>query len=360
MQQHPVPKNIIDVEFKLFGAFSLRQFSKILTGFLVAIIIFVLPIIPIYIKLPFIAFSALVGIGSALSDNLWTWVSQIIKAIFVSPRYVWVKEKHTPEALQSSGSGERAKNKKIVQQKTRRTIDLTEIPLEKLLATRSESGPTSDVDIFDDDPSPDPVKKQNVEARTKNLSQRFDTEFEGTTPVVKPMQRKSNSSAVASGTKLVTREDYEQELEKLKKELQVISAKEQDQEMETQLIQRINTLTEQLKLVAPGSDIVKNLKSPEGTRTDFQGGRLTGAQNILGILVDKKDQPVAGATVIFKNTETGDEFETVSSGNGRFTTQMQLPQGSYDVKIKNSKKKFHTYQIDVGGMKLPAYKFRER
>jgi len=36
MKKHSIPQNIMEVEFKLFGAFSVRQFGYLAAGFMLA------------------------------------------------------------------------------------------------------------------------------------------------------------------------------------------------------------------------------------------------------------------------------------------------------------------------------------
>ena len=67
-----------------------------------------------------------------------------------------------------------------------------------------------------------------------------------------------------------------------------------------------------------------------------------------------------GAQVDFKEVNTDRIITAVSGDDGRFASQSSLPLGIYDVIIEHPKQKFHTYRIEVGGQKLPAYKFRAK
>jgi hypothetical protein len=100
MEPHPVPQNILDIEFKLFGAFTLSQFGKILIGCMGGVAIFFLLNINPLVKIPLILISVGTGVLMAIIPNFGTWLGGFIKALFISPRYVWVKETSTPELLQ--------------------------------------------------------------------------------------------------------------------------------------------------------------------------------------------------------------------------------------------------------------------
>src|SRR5260221_2036340 len=138
MEQHPVPQNIIDVEFKLFGSFTLKQFSKILFGSLGALLIFFIPM-PSIIKVPLMGISIFLGLGMAIVPNLSVWLNGMLKAIFISPRYVWVRETVTPDLLKSRQSSTKSsKDLKVGAAKSTNKVDINDIPLERLFGTKSK------------------------------------------------------------------------------------------------------------------------------------------------------------------------------------------------------------------------------
>jgi hypothetical protein len=69
MENLPVPKNVLDVEFKLFGALTVKQFFKVLAGCVGGVLFFLLPV-NILIRIPLMAGSVILGVGAALLPGL--------------------------------------------------------------------------------------------------------------------------------------------------------------------------------------------------------------------------------------------------------------------------------------------------
>lgn len=133
MDQHPIPKNVLNVEFKLFGALSVRQFLRVLVGSLLALLIYALPLHPI-MKFPLIIISVLVGIGSALVPGFNVRLNGIMRAILVSPRYVWKKQVQVPEVLKASPPKQKAKPKVLKDTAS----ELDDLSIDQILVARSQ------------------------------------------------------------------------------------------------------------------------------------------------------------------------------------------------------------------------------
>lgn len=105
MKSHPVPQNIMDVEFKLFGELTIRQFGYVAGGALVAFVCYVsFADIPI-IRWPLVSFFGILGIMLAVfkvNDRPFEiWLANFIFALFTSQRRIWKKSAKTPEILRS-------------------------------------------------------------------------------------------------------------------------------------------------------------------------------------------------------------------------------------------------------------------
>ncbi|NMB91298.1 hypothetical protein GYA37_00445 [candidate division WWE3 bacterium] len=100
-RQHPVPQNIMDVEFKLIGDLTMRQFAYLLVFGLSAYISY-LVIIGIF-KWPIVITLALLGIGLAFvpieERGLDEWIVNFVKAINSPTQRVWKKEPQIPSAF---------------------------------------------------------------------------------------------------------------------------------------------------------------------------------------------------------------------------------------------------------------------
>ena len=99
--QHPVPQNIMDVEFKLIGDLTMRQFIYLLIFGLTAYLSYIL-VIGIF-KWPTVIFFALFALGLAFAPveerGLDEWVVNFIKAIRFPTQRIWKKEPTVPSAL---------------------------------------------------------------------------------------------------------------------------------------------------------------------------------------------------------------------------------------------------------------------
>ena len=64
MENHPIPQDVTSFQFKLIGNMTVKQFAYLATGTVLAVILLQLPV-NFFIKFPFCAFFALLGIGLA-------------------------------------------------------------------------------------------------------------------------------------------------------------------------------------------------------------------------------------------------------------------------------------------------------
>lgn len=100
-KQHAVPQNFMDVEFKLIGDLTMRQFTYLLI-FGILTYISMTTVIGIF-KLPFAFFFAAMGLGLAFvpvaERGLDDWVVSFIKAINTPTQRVWQKEPEIPSAF---------------------------------------------------------------------------------------------------------------------------------------------------------------------------------------------------------------------------------------------------------------------
>lgn len=95
----------MDVEFKLFGELTIRQFGYVAGGALVAFVCYVsFADIPL-IRWPLVVFFGILGIMLAVfkvNDRPFeVWLANFIFALFTSQRRIWKKSAKTPEILRS-------------------------------------------------------------------------------------------------------------------------------------------------------------------------------------------------------------------------------------------------------------------
>lgn len=95
MQQHPVPQNIMAVEFQLVGSMTIRQFIYVAAAAVIDGIIYALNLYPI-ISWPLIGIISLIGLGLAfvpINDlPLDRWLVAFFNSVTSPTRRIWHKE----------------------------------------------------------------------------------------------------------------------------------------------------------------------------------------------------------------------------------------------------------------------------
>jgi hypothetical protein len=99
MQQHPVPQNVTQYQFRLVGDMTLKQFLELAAGLVVAWLFFASNLI-FFIKWPLALISLLGGIAMAFfpieERPLDVWLVNFIRSIYHPTRYVWKKTNRLP------------------------------------------------------------------------------------------------------------------------------------------------------------------------------------------------------------------------------------------------------------------------
>ncbi len=94
MERHAVPQNIMDVEFKLFGALSVKQFGYLAGGLLIALSIYFLPF-PSALRFVLIIIAVILGLFLSLvkinGQYSSIWLANFVVAMFTSQERVWKK-----------------------------------------------------------------------------------------------------------------------------------------------------------------------------------------------------------------------------------------------------------------------------
>lgn len=364
MTQHPVPQNVIEVEFKLFGSFTLKQFSKILIGVLIGTVIFVLPL-PAIVKFPLSGTSIILGLGMAITPALGTWLSGFVKAMFISPRYVWIREVRPPDILKAKEmTTTTAKDFKVAAAKKTTKVDIDKLDLRQIYGSKDTSNLTQQLiqstvtEQNDSDLKPDKVSEDNfvrvyedvfgagIFSRTKDsaLDTLYKQEF-----VDKPKAELSTENKIQS---------YKKEIENLKYSLSMLSKDSDYKAKEEEILSRINDIYREIKVLddpqlstGTTQPVIRN----QSLQTTMVQGKI-----INGIIVDKKDTPIPNAIISFVNKQKNVIYRTKSNADGKFTSGTPIPMGTYAVVIEETTHKFHTYLVEVKNQNLPAFKFREK
>ncbi|MFZ2199740.1 MAG: PrgI family protein [Microgenomates group bacterium] len=99
MQQHPIPQNVTQYQFRLVGDMTLKQFLELAGGLVLAYLFFASNLIFI-VKWPLVILSILFGAGLAffpVEDRpLDQWITAFVKAIYRPTRFTWQKTNKIP------------------------------------------------------------------------------------------------------------------------------------------------------------------------------------------------------------------------------------------------------------------------
>jgi len=101
VKQHAVPQNIMDVEFKLIGDLTMRQFTYLLVFGLIAYIVYI-SMVGVF-KWPITMFFVLFGLALAFvpiqERGMDEWFVNFFKAVYEPTQRVWKKESILPPAF---------------------------------------------------------------------------------------------------------------------------------------------------------------------------------------------------------------------------------------------------------------------
>lgn len=107
VQQHPIPQNVTQYQFRLIGDMTLKQFLQLAAGGILAVIAFALPI-PAFFKWPLVVFFASLGAALAFlpveGRPLSQWIIAFFKSIYSPTIYTWQKQPPQQSKQQVSDS----------------------------------------------------------------------------------------------------------------------------------------------------------------------------------------------------------------------------------------------------------------
>jgi hypothetical protein len=383
VEVHPVPKNVLTVEFKLFGSLTVKQFVRILIPCLLGVLLFVSPL-PKLISIPLGIAGVVLGVMSALAEGFISKFWGFVKAIFVSPRYVWKKEDKVPEVLARS-KVEDAKQK--AKQKGGQTDPETaevNLSLERLLEMRNVMRSAKEGKVVQDDSELFNTQSE-VDNFTRTYMQAFGESFAAASPAARQnrpapaamsqtmagapsaggevinlggeqvaQMNKVNNSSARQGFVATQQEmddavrhqgppaDLQAEVAGLQAELSQLNKGGGDpaqiQERKQEIMSRIDQLY----------TFVRPLP-----RVEAQANR-----QIYGVVVAKDGVPLAGAAVNLLDIHNQILAQTTTSADGKFSMDIANQPGEYVVDIQANSFKFPHFKLKLEQGKLPAYKFR--
>ncbi|MFQ5492820.1 MAG: carboxypeptidase regulatory-like domain-containing protein [Candidatus Dojkabacteria bacterium] len=365
MERHSVPQNIMDVEFKLFGALTIRQFGYLAGGFIVALIIYFTGF-PVILRVVLIIFSVLMGAFTSLvkinGQPSTVFIANFVLALFTSQQRVWRKKAVIPEILKEEKSMVKKKDIERIQKSEKAMRKSSVLPLE-ILSQRS-------------DPTLDKVES----SRLSQIEQHFDfavEDLEKKTARVEEVKRdvkppKSPPSVTApppqprtiridpgqdnlagdiasktiEGEVVVKGEDYaavvtDMGTAKVNRPLQ--TEKKAPEEPKQQTVQQTKV------------EVEAETTKKEQTEENVPGTRKPNL--IVGIVMDKNNRPIPNVAISVKDLKEKLVRRVVSAQNGTFSLNTPLPSATYHIDLEADGFKFNRFQLILSGEPLPNYKF---
>jgi hypothetical protein len=342
MEPHAVPQDILYAEFKLFGSFTLKQFLKLIMGCLVALIFFSVPL-PFLIKIPLVIAILLITLGIAAVPRFEQKFGNFFKAIFISPRYIWIKQNSVPDILAINTMKAADKTAKASATTAKKKVDLMKVSLEDMLDAKKDYEETGNLPKI---------------AQEKNFDRVYKDAFTKQNIATQPAMQQAVQTIKSN--KIKTRDDYIREIQELKKQLAMVSKSPNSKEQETEIMNQINELLIELK--SQGLIPQQQAKDAQNQSvvTNAQGTVEAFGQLVSGLVVDKSNNALSGAQIVFDDVGGSRDILAVTDQNGKFVSRDKLITGEYDITVQYPNKRFHSYKIAVGKDKLPMYKLREK
>lgn len=334
MQQHPIPQNVTQYQFRLVGDMTLKQFLELAGGLLLAYLFFASNLIFIF-KWPLIILSILFGAGLAffpLEDRpLDQWIINFIKAIYAPTRFIWQKTNKIPRLFLFEAHATEVVN----------TITKTI----KAPTIASNSAPVSDLSDFES-------------AKISNLENLFKTIPVGAIPapttishpaepVFKPTisVRKLNPVGNLDGVTLHTPKAEPIKIEKPSPVSPVIKAPE--------------PITNNVIFAAPSANKNNDVPLPTSTPRKISLPASPKLPNLItGVVVDKHEKLVENAIVQIVSADGIPARAMKTNSLGQFYTSTPLGAGTYVIEVDKTGLSFSPQQLVVNDSILSPIELR--
>lgn len=385
MERHPVPQNIMDVEFKLFGALTIKQFAYLAGGFVVALLIYFADL-PSVLKLIFISLSVILGMFLSLAkingQPSSTWLSNYILALVTSQERVWRKSAVTPEILREDPTLKTLTQKRM--NKVTEVTDARKLPQVPFAAFAKEEQevqadqeekqrltqidqhfdflanqlpkyggkipplgkmPTGKQPFVPEKATMKPGQSPVVNMKNHNLAGAYEEQTEKGIPVVRTP---TYSAIVRPMPKSVDANRPVKIIDQVMDEMDNSAGASSEPVAENQTIEETptkETITEKVE-----SEVTDETEVT--TTSQFNKANI-----IYGVVQAKEGKPLTKAEISIKD-QKGEFIRKAFTGtNGYFSLTTPLANGVYYIDIVAEKYKFPRYTLNLNGKVLPGYKF---
>ncbi len=410
MENHPVPKNVLTVEFKLFGPLTVKQFARLLGVATGCLVLYIIPI-PKLISIPTIIVVAILGTASALLEGFDVKIMGMLKAIFTSTQYVWKNEHDVPEVLREELKKEEKTQAKKTLKSSQDAEELNELSIDKILDARAKAQ-----NLSGDGATPTKPKIANAmvsssqnanstyekdDLESDNFAQLYKQTYGETTnlddstrrrsarELLPPVQKASGLAStntpadlMQSGQNMQTvvqtvRNNAPRPQMSQPETTQVIVQQLSDEEkaaLITKLTGEVNELRSLMQTSDPEArkEITNAIKDKFGQLQTLIGKKgkeaadATGVNAIFGVVVTNAEQPIPGANVgMISEEDPSNLLASTQTGNdGRFKLDLKELSveklGNVVIRVAHPQFSFPDFKINPSQQQLPAYKFKAK
>lgn len=364
MEGHPIPQDITGFQFKLIGDMTIKQFAYVALGAVVAWIFYSLPL-PGIIKLPIVAFFAILGAGVAFlpigGRPMDTMVINFIKALFSPSQFIYQKTggqvfATVPNASQAAAPTGFSQ----IQQQPKTPVDKKEMVFFSSLFHSNQNNfqspsPTHIISstIVGGQNKPEenlaatPEENSEEEKEKQEYLEKEEQELKKELQVAKTQE----SEAINTPTSGQMHEKV-LELEKLLRETAA-----QRLELERQILElekRLNNQTQPAPAAVSGQKKeTKNVRSiPPGMEQKVGVPTVPEFPNLLtGIVKDPRGNPIPNILVEVKDKDGNPARTLKTNGLGQFAAATALANGTYNIVFEDPRgqNKFDTIEINATG-----------
>ncbi len=336
MQQHPIPQNVTQYQFRLVGDMTLKQFLELALGLGLAYLFFASNLIFLF-KWPLVILSILLGAGLAffpIEDRpLDQWIMNFIKAIYAPTRFTWQKTNKIPSLFTFEPH-----QAEVVNTITKTIKAPTIAPTSK---------PSSDLSEFES------AKLSSLESLFQALptpptpAGNRNTEILENTPVLKPSisVRKLSPITALTGKDLQTPKTVPVNIPKSAPPQPSIIAPEPT----TNVI--FAAPSAPTTHVAPTTTAPKKITLPSPPKSP---------NLVTGVLVDQNDMLVENAIVQIVSSDGIPARAMKTNSLGQFYTSTPLGKGTYIIEVDKAGVNFTPQQIIINDTILSPFELRAK
>lgn len=326
MERHPVPQNIMDVEFKLFGALTIKQFTYAAAGFVIALL-FYFTDLPAIIKWIFIGIALLGGLFLAVmkinGQSSTIWVSNFITSMFEPQERLWRKTAVVPDILKEDTPTRPQASTEISGLVHKKRLDsLPVMPLAQTEVPESE--------------------KQLIADENNDLNQ-IDSHFNFLFNELPQVATTSVNPNIIVQQKAVTNPI-------INKPQSLAAGVEAGQKLADTVYQGSN-------YAVPFKQMQAEVGRPLQT-TYNQNLDLKATNYIKGTIVSPLGEPITGASVYVLDNKGQIIRNSTSQAGGAFAIASGLETGDYLLDIKKEGFKFPRYSVSLKGDKVIEIKLQ--